>query len=244
MNYQKLYNTINYRAMLENRKRRNGTYYERHHIIPKSLGGRNIKENIALLTAKEHYICHILLIRIYKNDPPAYLSMLRALNMMRVKGDHIKRDYNFSGRLYENIKNELYGMGGLCLGENHPCYGRKNSPATIDKMKIAAQKRCANPKERKRLKDMALNRTPAHAEKIRKALTGRKVSEETKQRLSDSHLGNIPGNTKSVIIDEVFYQSCKAAGEALGVTQTTITNRIESNNEKFKNYLIYHAKSC
>lgn len=34
---------------------------ERHHIIPKSLGGSNRKENIAILTPKEHFVCHWLL---------------------------------------------------------------------------------------------------------------------------------------------------------------------------------------
>lgn len=36
-------------------------YKERHHIIPKSLGGSNNKENIVDLTAREHFICHLLL---------------------------------------------------------------------------------------------------------------------------------------------------------------------------------------
>lgn len=34
---------------------------EKHHIIPKSLGGSNRKENIVCLTPKEHFICHWLL---------------------------------------------------------------------------------------------------------------------------------------------------------------------------------------
>ena len=36
-------------------------YIEKHHIIPKSLGGNNTKENIIALSAKEHFICHLLL---------------------------------------------------------------------------------------------------------------------------------------------------------------------------------------
>lgn len=36
-------------------------YTEQHHIIPKSLGGTNEKSNLVALTAKEHYICHLLL---------------------------------------------------------------------------------------------------------------------------------------------------------------------------------------
>jgi hypothetical protein len=35
--------------------------FELHHIVPRSLGGSNDKENLVLLTFKEHYICHLLL---------------------------------------------------------------------------------------------------------------------------------------------------------------------------------------
>ena len=35
--------------------------YERHHIIPRSLGGNNFKENIVKLTSHEHFVCHLLL---------------------------------------------------------------------------------------------------------------------------------------------------------------------------------------
>ncbi len=36
-------------------------YTEKHHIIPKSLGGSNDSSNIVSLTAKQHFICHMLL---------------------------------------------------------------------------------------------------------------------------------------------------------------------------------------
>jgi len=36
-------------------------YTEKHHIIPKSLGGSNNTSNLVSLTAREHFICHMLL---------------------------------------------------------------------------------------------------------------------------------------------------------------------------------------
>lgn len=38
------------------------TYYETHHIIPRCLGGNNSKSNLVKLTAKEHFVCHRLLV--------------------------------------------------------------------------------------------------------------------------------------------------------------------------------------
>jgi hypothetical protein len=48
-----------------------GEYYERHHIKPRSMGGGDEKENIAILTAREHYICHWLLYKIHRNSQMA-----------------------------------------------------------------------------------------------------------------------------------------------------------------------------
>ena len=36
-------------------------YIEKHHIIPRSLNGTDDKDNIVELTAREHFICHLLL---------------------------------------------------------------------------------------------------------------------------------------------------------------------------------------
>ena len=57
--YYWYYSIIN-NAKLKNRKK--GTiHYEVHHIIPTSLGGSNYKDNLVLLTGKEHCTCHHLL---------------------------------------------------------------------------------------------------------------------------------------------------------------------------------------
>ena len=51
-----------YYSIIERSKNRNiSGYTEKHHIIPKSLGGTNNTSNIVILTAREHYICHVLL---------------------------------------------------------------------------------------------------------------------------------------------------------------------------------------
>lgn len=55
-----------YLNIIEDRKNRildTNEYYEKHHIIPKSIGGEDKQFNIISLTAREHFICHLLLIR-------------------------------------------------------------------------------------------------------------------------------------------------------------------------------------
>ncbi len=57
--YTRWYQTIIKKAQIENRSHLDNVYYESHHIIPKCMGGN---EEV-LLTAKEHFICHLLLCR-------------------------------------------------------------------------------------------------------------------------------------------------------------------------------------
>jgi len=73
MYHQKIYNLIVLNAQLSNRVKHkkfncNYIYYENHHIIPRCLDGNNEKENLVLLTAREHFICHKLLTYIYPNN--------------------------------------------------------------------------------------------------------------------------------------------------------------------------------
>lgn len=95
MNYSKLYDDI-----IKNRQRcplKNG-YTEKHHINPKCLGGKDTKDNLVLLTAREHFICHYLLIKIYPPKSRTWYKMIHAFMMMNAMGDK-PRYYN--SRLYE-----------------------------------------------------------------------------------------------------------------------------------------------
>lgn len=55
-------------------------YCEMHHIVPRSEGGSNDESNLVKLTAREHFIAHLLLAKIYDD-----IKMHYALNMMTVK---------------------------------------------------------------------------------------------------------------------------------------------------------------
>jgi len=71
MDYKKHYGLLCERGqvrVLEN------TYTEVHHIIPRCLGGSNDKENLTTLTAREHFIAHWLLSRVYPQDRKIQLA--------------------------------------------------------------------------------------------------------------------------------------------------------------------------
>ena len=79
MNYKKIYNNIIERA----KNRIMEGYTEIHHIIPKCIGGTNNVDNLVSLTAEEHYIAHLLLVKIY----PKSKSLWYAANMMANKNN-------------------------------------------------------------------------------------------------------------------------------------------------------------
>lgn len=69
-----------YKQLCENAQSRiieEGVYYERHHIIPKNVGGNNSRKNLVRLTGREHYIAHLLLTRMF-NSANYKIKMLAA----------------------------------------------------------------------------------------------------------------------------------------------------------------------
>lgn len=98
MNYKKVY----YQLIEHARQFPPTGYTEHHHIIPKSEGGSNDKENIIPLSARQHYIAHLLLAKIY-NDFKMYSAVL----YMRCSSPDNKRDFKFNSRLYEKMRDEF-----------------------------------------------------------------------------------------------------------------------------------------
>lgn len=95
---QNKYNKIYYNIINNAKSRQLTGYVERHHIIPKSLGGDNSKDNLAKLTAREHYICHLLLTKFTTGI--AYQKMSYALHRVTNKSNsQIK-----SSKVYEMIR--------------------------------------------------------------------------------------------------------------------------------------------
>jgi hypothetical protein len=86
MDYQRIYNNIVSRG----KSRVTEGYTERHHIIPRCMGGTDELNNLVDLTAEEHYVCHQLLVHIYPNE----IGLVRAAMFMTASGAGPKRQGN------------------------------------------------------------------------------------------------------------------------------------------------------
>jgi hypothetical protein len=101
MNYKKIYSQLIERAQTENRQKNAGIYFEKHHILPKCLGGTNEKTNLVLLTAREHYMSHKLLCQIYPTNEKLHYALWR---MMNIQTKNHSRNYIISSREYSHCK--------------------------------------------------------------------------------------------------------------------------------------------
>lgn len=86
MNYQKLYDTL----ILRSKNRVPPTdYTEKHHIIPRCMGGTDDTSNLTPLLLREHFLAHLLLSKIYPNN----LGLLLAIIMMSRRREYLMNMY-------------------------------------------------------------------------------------------------------------------------------------------------------
>lgn len=98
MNYLKIYNSlIHKRKIIQPLIKNPNMITELHHIIPRSISFDDSKSNLVRLTSKEHFICHLLLVKIYENDPVNYNKMLAAIHCVSY----------FDGK-YNKINSRIY----------------------------------------------------------------------------------------------------------------------------------------
>lgn len=106
MDYTSIYDKIIDRA-------RNRTLFgpiENHHVIPRSEGGSNKKDNKIELSPREHHLCHLLLIRMGKCLKYCYRH-INIREYARMKEDEKRRI-----KVRESRK--MYKERGICIEEN------------------------------------------------------------------------------------------------------------------------------
>jgi hypothetical protein len=174
VNYSKIYNDLIESAKLRpNLPLLNG-YTEKHHIIPRSMGGSNSKDNIVSLTAREHFVAHWLLWRIHRNKEMAFaFSCMFRNNRKNIRSN--KRYWN--GRAFQEAKEAMAESLKGRTGVKHT----EEAKQKIAQSKIGKK---ASSETREKLSNYAKNRNPEHREKIAKSSIGRKASKETLKKLS------------------------------------------------------------
>lgn len=201
MDYVKHYAALILRA----RTRTIDGHQESHHVVPRCMGGGDGKKNRVNLTPSEHYVAHLLLVRMFPKIPGLVLAAV----MMSRDNRNGKRSNN---KLYEWLRKRAAQAQAIQQT------GRVNSPETrakisaVLKASAAHAANCESLRSRPRSADTKLRLSDSHknsekAKAAREKLFQRKVgvprSPETRAKISEKKTG--------VVMSEVNRQKISAA---------------------------------
>lgn len=226
-----------YSSIIENSLDKNiPTYTERHHIVPKSFAKElsiidiHSPENLVNLTAKEHFICHRLLTKMFQGAFKRKMSY--AIHRLTYSQNGRKRESYVSSRHYEIVRKQ---HSANLTGEGNPMFGKSHSPETKEKIREKAKKRRAS----KELKD--------HYSKIRKGegnpMYGKTHTAHARQKISDANKGERVGK------DNFFYGKTHTAEtkkriSAARKSQPKTTCPHCSKTVDPSNYKRWHGNNC
>ena len=179
--YTTWYMNIVQNAREKDRRKSKSHYLEEHHIIPRCMGGDDTKENLVLLTFKEHFICHRLLCKMV-SDKNHKSKMLYALFRMSHVGDKTQRN------LTEHQKFRCLESNRIASRtRNHkPNLGKKHTEESKQKIREAATGKKHTEETKQKIRENNIKTNASRAKKISEYQTGRTKSEEHKKKLSEA----------------------------------------------------------
>lgn len=134
--YTKWYNNIIAKA--KERHNYQG-YTEKHHIIPKSLGGSDEPSNIVRLTPKEHYVCHRLLTGMFTGN--ARSKMIRAFWMIATMGNKNQKRIKVGSKKYCILKEQWLQHGNLNKPKSEEHKAKMRKPKSEEHKRKLSQSR-------------------------------------------------------------------------------------------------------
>lgn len=219
MDYQRVYDQIIDRA----KSRKLEGYREKHHIIPKCLGGTNKKQNLVELTAREHFVCHQLLIFIYPRSKKIAYALWGMCNQT-TSLNNIRR-YRVSSRAYQTGRESFIQAitGRTCTwGDKISEAKRGISQGKRSKESVAKQKQTVanNPHTHTERSKQLISDKLIKYEKTKKH---KKAISETNKRLGIKP----PSQAKPVVVQGILYGSIKEACEALNIPRHILSKLLK-----------------
>ena len=161
------------------RNRALGGYVEKHHVLPKCLGGDDSPENIVALTAEEHYVAHQLLVKMHPSVSGLVWAAMRQARHAR------------NNKLYGWLRRKWSLMASARTGWKHTEETKRKIAASRLGMIMSDEIRAklSSAKKGRKL-------TPEWIAKIAAASTGRKYgphSAETKAKIAAANRGRRRG---------------------------------------------------
>lgn len=195
------------KSQQQNRNKKTG-YFERHHIYPKSLYPDLATEenNLLLLTAKEHFICHLLLCKFTQGK--AKSKMINAL--IRMQYSHSDNQKRYTSNSYDTIRSLIaeknsFEFKGKPKSEEHK---KAISEGSKGKKMPQSYREQFTKRSKQMWKDGVFDNRPKHSDqtkaKLRKAQTGKKLSKETREKISVANIGRVVSEEQKAKFSKSF----------------------------------------
>lgn len=215
MNYQRIYEQLTAKDMIAD-------YTEKHHIIPRCMGGSNDPSNLVCLTPEAHYVAHQLLVKLYPDNH----KLIYAANLMTA-GKY--RNNKLYGWIRQRISTARKGKPqspehtAKVVAANK---GRKHSAESIEKIRVATQNMSDETKGK--MSASRKGKCKSAETRAKMSLAKQQVSNETRSKLrvshtgkpkSPAHIANIsaskkgkPSNLKGTTQSKVICPHCNKEG--------------------------------
>lgn len=169
-------------AIIE-RARGRGTideYTENHHIIPKSMGGNNTKDNLVRLTYREHYLIHWLLVK-FVEDCFKSKMMLAFGRMAYFQVKYAKPIASWRVVKAKQASRLIYDSFEFRDARRQYRLGKKATPEERSRLSVLRKGKKMPPWFAEQARQRMLGNT---------WMIGKKHSDETKRKMSAQRMGN------------------------------------------------------
>ena len=202
--------SLTYQAFIDNILQTRGRfacgneYHERHHIVPKCLGGTNEENNLIDLFAREHFEAH----RLLALENPENSGLQYAWwNMCQIQGNDEQDRYIPTAEEFEQARKICSKLSSeRNSGKNHPMFGLHHTEQTKEKMSKAHKGQMTGEKN---------------------PMFGKHHDKEWKDRnskmMKERHRNTPHPMGKKVICDGVMFQNIAECAKVYGQDRTTMS---------------------
>lgn len=139
MDYAKIYNSLINRSL----NRELIGYKEKHHIVPRCMGGTDDKSNIVELTPEEHFVAHQLLVKMHPESTKLIFAIvvMSGKNNNKMFGWHRRKLAETQSKLKTGVKRgsmsaeHKKAIGAANAGENNGMFGKVWTEDQREKLK-------------------------------------------------------------------------------------------------------------
>ena len=208
-------------------------YTEKHHVIPKCMGGEDRKQNYVRLTAEEHYLAHQLLVKIF----PEVRKLAYAAKMMTIhnkEGRSTNKMYGWiRDRVVQALKNMPDEQRNRLAAANT---GRVKTKEEIEKTRLANTGRKNTDSMRERQSEILKAYVQAKIDTGESLATGRKLSEEDLLKMHEGlRKWQQKRKDENITISDETRAKLSAAGKGRKQTEEHINKRMAGKNRRDKN---------